>query len=408
MNILMLGWELPPHNTGGLGVACHELSRQLAIDGACVRFVVPYRATHDTSHYMVESATDYPVEVIMGQFGAYGHPDTSYDKNIPVMDGDMPIRCLQQKYIAHVEKSVRVNPPDIIHAHDWLTYEAGIRAKQITGRPLIAHVHATEFDRAGGGSGHPLIHEIEYQGLCMADRIIAVSGITKQLIIDKYQIPADKIDVVHNSINVSTFDESWYSEATYRYLHAMKQRGHQVVVSVSRFTVQKGLDHLVRGFARARTYNPRLLLLLVGDGEQRDELMDLAAELGVGEHVLYSGFVRGRQWRDAYRIGDIFVMSSVSEPFGLTALEAAGCGNAIIITKQSGVGEVLQNVVRYDYWDDEKLANALIGISDRRALRYQLAAKAREEFEKLSWAQVASRIFKLYQRQVEATKGAAS
>src|SRR5690606_31126750 len=228
------------------------------------------------------------------------------------------MRGVQRRYVKFVERMVKKKRPQAIHAHDWLTMEAGIRAKELTGAPLVVHVHATEFDRSGELAGNPIVHEIEYQGLMMADRIIAVSGITKDIIVDKYGIPADKIEVFHNAIDVADMGEHEYDRRTYKYLEHLKSEGYTVVATVTRLTVQKGLAHFLRAAARASEKHHKLVFLLAGDGEQRDELMQLSADLGIADKVFFSGFVRGKQWRDAYNVADIFVMSSVSEPFGLS------------------------------------------------------------------------------------------
>lgn len=271
-----------------------------------------------------------------------------------------------------------------------------MRAKELSDAPLIVHVHATEFDRSGTEAGNPIVHEIEYQGLMMADRIIAVSNLTKAIIVQKYNIPADKVEVMHNAINVEDFEAYDYDRRTYRYLETLRDEGYIVVSTVGRFTIQKGLHQLVRGFARASQKHPKLVLLLVGDGEQRDELIELSAELGVADKVFFTGFVRGKQWRDAYSVSDVFVMSSVSEPFGLTALEAAHHDTALVISRQSGVGEVLHNILRYDFWDTEKLADQLVGVAASRALLDELKDGSKREYTRISWHDVAAKCLDLY------------
>jgi glycosyltransferase involved in cell wall biosynthesis len=273
-----------------------------------------------------------------------------------------------------------------------------MRAKELTGAPLIVHVHATEFDRAGATAGNPLVHEIEHEGLMMADRIIAVSNITKNLIVDRYNIPAEKIEVVYNAVDPASFGNHDYDERTYRYLETLKNEGYTVVAALTRFTVQKGLTHLIKAAARACQKYDKLVFLLAGDGEQRDELIRLSADLGIADKVVFTGFVRGRQWRDAYSVADIFVMSSVSEPFGLTALEAAHYNSALIITKQSGVGELLHNIFRYDYWDTEVLADQIIGIATSPSLASSLKENIRHEYANLSWNDVARDCMQLYVR----------
>ena len=398
----MLGWELPPHNSGGLGVACYHLSKALAQQGASIDFVLPYDAHHPGTDYMtIHAATTLnPIH----KFGIMGAYDSKSVDQLDLDEVDMrdlqTMRGVQKRYVTFVErmiKSKKLQVPDAIHAHDWLTMEAGMRAKQLTDAPLIVHVHATEFDRAGSfGTGNPIVHEIEYQGLMMADRIIAVSGITKNIIIHRYGIPADKIEVVHNAIDPASLGTYDYDGRTYRYLESLRREGYTVVSTVTRFTAQKGLTQLVRGMARACERYDKLVLLLAGDGEQRDELISLSAELGIADKVFFTGFVRGKQWRDAYSVADVFVMSSVSEPFGLTALEAAHYGSALIISKQSGVGEVLKSIMRYDFWDTDKLADQLVGIATSPALSQQLREDVKNEYARLSWHDVARKCMHLY------------
>lgn len=396
----MLGWELPPHNSGGLGVACYHMSKALAIEGASIDFVVPYSAYHpNTEHMTIHAATKLgPLE----RYGLMGAYDSKYLRQLGLDEidgGDLKdMRGVQKRYVEFVDQMVRDKTPDAIHAHDWLTMEAGMRAKELTDAPLIVHVHATEFDRSGEHFGNPIVHEIEYQGLMMADRIIAVSNITKNIIVHRYGIPADKIEVVYNAIDVTSMGHHDYDRRTYKYLESLKDEGYTVISTVTRFTIQKGLTHFVRAAARACEKHDKLVFLLAGDGEQRDELMKLSADLGIADKVFFTGFVRGKQWRDAYNVADIFVMSSVSEPFGLTALEAAHHDSALIITKQSGVGEILHNIFRYDFWDIDTLADQIVGVATSPSLATELRRNAKREYARISWGDVAKQCMRLYAR----------
>lgn len=396
----MLGWELPPHNSGGLGVACYHLSKALAEQGATIDFVLPYTASHPGTDYMeVHAATRLNPLHKFGTMGAYDSRGVGTKNLDDVHDpGLQTMRGVQKRYVTYVEKLVKkIGKPDAIHAHDWLTMEAGVRAKELTDAPLVVHVHATEYDRAGSfGMGNPIVHEIEYQGLMMADRIIAVSEITKNIIIHKYHIPADKIEVVYNAVDAKALGQYDYDGRTYRYLEALKREGYTVVSTVTRFTAQKGLTQLLHGVAKACERYEKIVLLCAGDGEQRDELIELSAELGIADKVFFTGFVRGKQWRDAYNVADVFVMSSVSEPFGLTALEAAHHDTALIISKQSGVGEVLKSIFRYDFWDTDKLADQLIGIATSPALKASLKADVKREYARISWQDMAAKCLRLY------------
>lgn len=397
MKILMLGWELPPHNSGGLGVACYHMSKALALQGADIDFVVPYRASHPEVDFMkIHAATPLTALERYG-LGAYDS-NMLLSRNLTHADAKnlQDMRGVQKRYIEFVEELVEGKSFDAIHAHDWLTMEAGIRAKQLTDAPLIVHVHATEFDRSGDHFGNPVVHEIEQQALMMADRIIAVSNITKSIIMHHYRIPADKIEVIHNGFDIDSLGHHNYDYSTYKYLEALKQEGHTVVATVTRFTIQKGLTHFLKAAARATEKYPKFAFLLAGDGEQRNELMQLSADLGIADKVFFTGFVRGKQWRDAYTVADIFVMSSVSEPFGLTALEAAHHDSALIISRQSGVGEVLHNILNYDFWDTDRLADQLVGIATSDALKDSLKENVKHEYARISWHDVARRCMDMY------------
>ena len=400
MKILMLGWELPPHNSGGLGVACLNMARALAGQGADIDFVVPYEAEHPEIKFMkVLSATHLdPIYRYGG--GAYESLKL-LEKIIPSINKEelLSIRDVQKSYCDFVEKYLTEFKPDIVHAHDWLTYEAGVLAKKNFGISLVAHVHATEFDRAGMRMGNPLIHEVEREGLMLADQIIAVSETTKRIIHDKYHIPLSKIHVVYNSLD-ENYEKSDYNfdQDAYGYLRKLKTTGYTVVSTVGRFTIQKGLHNLMRAAALAISKNPKLIFVFAGDGEERNELVSLAADLGISKNVIFTGFIRGKKLRDIYSISDIFVMSSISEPFGLTALEAAHHGDVLILTKQSGVSEIIWSALKYDFWDEKKLADQIIAVSQNSALRETLQHNVKHEYHKISWDQVAKKCLKIYNK----------
>jgi len=393
----MLGWELPPHNSGGLGVACMQLSKALVKMGADIDFVVPYEADHGVEHMRILAATR--IDPLYRYGGTAYETRRISEKLFKAFTEEemLSVRDIQRCYCEFVERYLMEFRPDFVHAHDWLTYEAGMLAKRNFGIPLVAHVHATEYDRSGMNGGNPVVHEIEREGLLMADRIIAVSNITKNIIVDKYGIPADKVDVAYNGFDTSYFEEDYeYDGSNYRYLEQLRQNGWTVVSTVGRFTLQKGLHHMMQAAARAINKHPKLLFLFAGDGEQKDELLGWSADLGISSNVMFTGFIRGKQLRDVYAASDIFVMSSVSEPFGLTALEAAHHGNALVITKQSGVGEVLRNIMRYDFWDEEKLANVIVGIAESNALKSTLSEGVAREYQNISWDDVARKCVQVY------------
>ena len=373
------------------------MARALAKHGANIDFVVPYSAKHpDTSFMHIIAATR--LDPIARYGGAY-ESTKILEQLIPTANKTqyVSIRDVQHLYCDFIQGFLKEHHPDVVHAHDWLTFEAGVIAKKQFDLPLVAHVHATEFDRAGAHSGNPLIHEVEQEGLIAADRIIAVSEATKRIIHENYHIPLNKIEVVYNSLDESYNNSAYrFEDATYSYLEQMKATGYTIVSTVGRFTIQKGLHNLLHAAALAIHQNSKLLFILAGDGEERNELIKLSAELGIGKNIIFTGFIRGKRLRDIYALSDIFVMSSVSEPFGLTALEAAHHGDALILTKQSGVSEIIWSAMKYDYWDERKLADEILSIADNQALRETLQANVKQEYCKISWDQVAKKCMKIY------------
>lgn len=397
----MLGWELPPHNSGGLGVACFNLARALSREGADIEFVLPYTADHGDVDFMhILSATKLdPIYRLGG--GAYENLNLTA-KTIPKNKDLISIRDVQHEYCRYVDKLLKSDHPEVVHAHDWLTYEAGMIAKKKYHLPLIAHVHATEYDRAGGKRGNPLIHEIEQQGLMLADKIIAVSESTKRIIYEKYHIPLSKIDVIYNSLDEDFIKNNYLlDENLYHYLESKKSEGFELIVTVGRFTVQKGLHNLMHAAARAISKNPKLLFIFAGDGEELGSLVALSAKLGISKNVLFTGFIRGQRLRDIYEISDIFIMSSISEPFGLTALEAAHHGDALILTKQSGVSEIIWSALKYDFWDEKKLADEILAITKNPALKTELTKNIKNEYNQISWNKVAKKCLKVYNSTVK-------
>lgn len=402
----MLGWELPPHNSGGLGVACLNMARALSGQGIDIDFVLPYKAEHKEASFMnILPATALDPLFRYGN-GAY----TSEEIHRPIINDEMSnrtlsIRDIQKEYCEFVKQYLSSKTPDIVHAHDWLTFEAGILAKKESDTPLIAHVHATEYDRAGASVGNPLIHEIEHEGLMLADHIVAVSESTKRIIHERYHIPLSKISVLYNSLDQDYVKSDYqFSKDYYKYAKMLKETGYTIVSTVGRFTIQKGLKYLMRAAARALSKNPKLLFVFAGDGEERNDLIEMAADFGISKNVIFTGFIRGKKLRDIYSLTDIFVMSSVSEPFGLTALEAAHHNDAIILTNQSGVSEVIWSAMKYDFWDEEKLANEIIAISTNPALKEELQNNVKNEYNKYSWDQVAKKCLKIYNKAIKHKK----
>ncbi len=424
LHLTILGWELPPYNSGGLGAACLQMSKSLAKKGAAIDFVLPYSACHEEAEKFMNIVTASNVPPMVDADGNYvamgaysgtcticGRRDCEHVKDYVAgfigathKYADDVERLFRQAIaarrkarLAHTKlPSGTIRIPDLIHAHDWLTMEAGIRAKNLTHRPLIVHVHATEFARAGGHYGNPLIHEIEYQGLVAADRIFAVSELTKSVIVREYHIPSDKIEVVHNSIDPDGLPRVREHTDDYYYVKKMRALGYKTVVNIGRLTVMKGLPYLIDAASRALAKNPNILFLISGSGEDRTRLIELAADRGISDRVIFFPFVRGRRWRELYELADMFVLPSVSEPFGLTPLEAAHYDTALLLSKTAGVGEILNHVLRFDYWDSQRLADQIVNISLSPALLAELRENVKKEYLRKNWDDAVDKMLKNY------------
>jgi len=388
MRVLMLGWELPPHNSGGLGVACLQLSKSLAKKGAKIDFVVPYVGNEQFDFMNVIYAKLAHPSVISGVYDSalFYHGSTELGNDIYTVESN---------YQKAIEKVVSERDFDLIHAHDWLTFRAALRAKELTGKPLIVHVHSVESDRAGGKQGNPLVHEIERLGLTIADQIVAVSQLTKQKIVREYGIPADKIVVAHNSLDQDYMDEL-QGENDYRLLSRLKEEGYCIVTNIGRMTIQKGLNGFLRAAELVLQKQPKTMFLVIGSGDQKRELIELAAMLGIARNVLFVDFQRGKRWRDAFAISDLFVMPSISEPFGLTPLEAAFYGTPSLISKQSGIAEVLKSCLKVDFWDIEKMADQICSFTAHQGLRTALGSDLSRELSKLNWDSTADTLLHTY------------
>lgn len=394
MKVLMLGWELPPYNSGGLGTACYQLCKALSKKDLDIEFILPYSADHGIDFMRITAAQPQGVASIVRSGIAYD----SYKYTLE--DGSeewLNIHDQQALYEHAVAQMVAGKEYDIVHAHDWLTFRAAMRIKAMKGWPIILHVHSVESDRAGSKRGNPLVHEIEEAAFLMADRIIAVSRHTKNAIVRDYGIPEDRIEVVHNSIepeDIAPLDP----DNAYKYLEAMKKQGYRVVVNIGRLTVQKGLPNLLHAARKVIDHNPKTLFLIVGSGEQYYELLDLSGDLGIGANVFFTDFQRGKNLRDAYAVGDLFVMPSVSEPFGLTPLEAISYGTPSLVSKQSGVSEVLNNCLKVDFWDIDEMANKITAVMQNDSLRDELLKNAQQEYVRFSWSSASDKIEQLYRQ----------
>ncbi|MEI6249397.1 MAG: glycosyltransferase family 4 protein, partial [bacterium] len=387
MKVLMLGWELPPHNSGGLGQACFDLCKSLSNQNVDIEFILPYISNHDIDFMKVTSAfnhTELQKNVLHQAYDSINYTYSSKEHEL---------------FEETVDDLISDKTFDIVHAHDWLTFRAAIRIKERTNLPIILHVHSIESDRAGGQRGNELVRDIEEYCLKLADKVIAVSEHTKQAIIREYSVPSENIEVVHNSIN--TDDIIPLSGInSYRYIELMKEKGYKVAVNFGRLTIQKGLSNLIEAMHKVVAKHPKSLLLIIGSGEQYFDLIKLSADLGISSHVLFADFQRGKKLRDGIAIGDLFVMPSISEPFGLTALEAIGYGTPAMVSKQSGVSEIVKNMLKVDFWDIDEMANKIATAFENPELLDELLDKSSSEIQNISWDQSSMKIKNLYEVQL--------
>jgi len=284
---------------------------------------------------------------------------------------------------------------DLNHAHDWLSFGAGVAAKRTNGKPLVVHVHATEFDRTGGNGIDQRVYDIEREGMQKADRVIAVSGYTKNMIINHYGINPNKISVVHNGIDPSQYNLQVLQDGG---LWQLKSLGYKIVLFVGRITLQKGVDYLLAAAHKVIQYNPKVIFVIAGSGDMQNQIIQQAATMGLGGNVLFAGFLRGKALSEVYKASDLFVMPSVSEPFGLTALESAIHGSPVLVSKQSGVSEVLTHALKCDFWDADEMANKILGVVSHESLQKTLTQNVQRQAYECSWDKAAGKVIQIYQQ----------
>ncbi len=393
--VLMFGWEFPPHNSGGLGVACFGLTKALAKKNTQIIFVLPRKlnnisagflrivdpGTKYSSSYVFDSPINpYITEKKYNSF-FFSHKTNYYGKNL--FDEVM-------RYADFGGKVATKENFDIIHAHDWLSFGAGIQAKIKSGKPLVAHIHATEYDRGGGCGINPLVYKLEKEGMEFADKVVAVSNFTKNIVIKHYGISPEKIEVVHNGID---FKKNISVAAN---IHKIKEANKRVVLFVGRLTLQKGPDYFVETARKICEHLKDIYFIISGSGDMEEQLIERVASYGISDRVFFTGFLRGESLKKIYKMSDIFVMPSVSEPFGITPLESIINGTPVLISKQSGVSEVLSNVLKVDFWDVDEMANKIITTLNQEPLSKTLKENSREDVKDVTWEKAAQKCLNIY------------
>lgn len=398
LHTLMFGWEYPPESCGGLGVACHGIVRGLLHHGARVTLVLPHDATsEDGVTILSTSGGSCSIIVPSGirpydSFSTYASRigvDGSED-NISQLYGDHLGEEVERFTAVAVELTRNVRP-DIVHTHDWMTLEAGVRAARYHRRPLVAHVHATELDRTEF-KPNAWILKREIAGLKKADRVIAVSGYTRDLLVKEYGIDADKIVVLHNG--------SFATGRTTRSFDA--PRRHPLVLFLGRLTVQKGATHFIRAARAVLDHQPGVRFVVAGEGYLLPQLIAQACASGLSEAMLFAGRVTSHEAKKLYERADCFVMPSVSEPFGLVALEAITHGAPVVLSRQSGASEVIHNALLVDFWDTDKMADCILTVIREKAIVDEMRSQTPRILSNLTWNKQGGKILSEYRSLIQA------
>ena len=396
MRVLMFGWEYPPRHLGGLGVACQGIVRGLLHHGADVTLVLPNAEAEEQDGLTILSPKEGHLHKIQVPSALQCYDSfASYEDRLAASLTNAPDMELYGKNLggavhAFTELSVEMTKdikPDVVHSHDWMTFGAGAKAAAHHHVPFVAQVHATELDRTHFQPNEWIYHQ-ERKGLLHSDRIITVSSYTRDLLCSSYGIPGECIDVVHNG----THDELHVDTLTN--IHDQKP----LVLFVGRLTVQKGPFHFLEAARIVREHNPDAQFVVAGDGYLLSELVDRSIQLGLQDNVIFAGQVHSDELRQLYRRASCFVMPSTSEPFGLVALEAIANGAPVILSKQSGVSEVIPHSLKVDFWDIDKLADCIVTVLREQPLAAQLKSEAPHTIHKLRWENQAEKVLSVYNK----------
>ena len=391
MKVLMFGWEFPPLSSGGLGTACYALTKSLSKTGVEITFVLPYSFDLENADFVkLVSAGNIKIRKIASALQPY-MSSQEYKKSLgkkpsPRIYGSSLFDEVN-RYTLAAEKIAEEENFDVIHCHDWMTFGAGIRAKKKKNKPLVMHVHSTELDRTGGHQVNQQVYDLERQGMHKADKVIAVSNFTKNKIIAHYAVPSEKIRVVHNAVDFSQhyYDESFEIKKT-----------DKVVLFLGRLTLQKGPDYFVYAAKKVLEREKNVKFIVAGTGDMESFIIEKAAELGIADKVLFAGFLNQDDVERAYKMADVYVMPSVSEPFGITALEAMKNKAPAIVSKQSGVSEVIMHCLKVDFWDINELSNKIISLLMYKPLHETLKDNAYFEVKKFNWDVPAEKCIQVY------------
>ncbi|MPL72526.1 Glycogen synthase [bioreactor metagenome] len=421
MKVLMFGWEFPPHISGGLGTACFGLTKGLSNMDVEVLFVMPSASgDEDQKSVKIINASDIEISHNVGdvktflenvQFLRVG------TNMVPYLDPEQFTEMVEKsrkgqvksyksflgqkyrfsgKYGSNLMEEVsryamvaaeiaKTQEFDVIHAHDWLTYLAGIAAKKLTGKPLVVHVHATEFDRSGENI-NTLVYDLEKRGMKEADMVIAVSNLTRNIVISKYGIHPSKVVTVHNAVDFDGFEQ----------MEIDSRIDEKIVTFLGRITYQKGPEYFIEAAAKVLKRYPNVRFVMAGSGDLLNRSIRRVAKLGIATKFHFTGFLRGEDVKRMFAFSDVYVMPSVSEPFGISPLEAMRSNVPTIISKQSGVAEVLHHAIKVDFWDIDALADSIYGLLAYPALSSTAVKNGLNEVNALRWDNAAFKIKEIY------------
>lgn len=400
MRVLMFGWELPPFISGGLGTACYGFTRALAQKNVQIVFVVPYWPEEQTHRFMrIVSASSNLVkgkllktiampydssqsyEARLQQYKRLAAGKGIFDQYGFSLFEEVQRMALAARLIAQSEQF------DLIHCHDWMTFLAGIEAKKASQKPLILHVHTIEFDRTGGHGMNSWVVDLERRALREADRIVANSKYTKQNIIREYGISSEKIDVVHNAVEPEF--------ASSRFVFKPYDR---IVLFLARVTLQKGPEYFLYAAKKVLEKNPNVKFILAGTGDMLPRMIQLSIDLGIADNVIFTGKAQGEEVKKLYRMADVYVLPSVSEPFGITVLEAMASGTPTIVSKQCGLSQVMSHVLKVDFWDVNEMANKILALLEYPALHSTLKENGFSQALSFTWEKSAEDLIGVYRK----------
>ncbi|MGI6219384.1 MAG: glycosyltransferase family 4 protein [Bacteroidaceae bacterium] len=414
MKVLMFGWEFPPHILGGLGTASYGLTKGMSIQKDLeITFCIPKPwGDEDQSFLRIIGMNSVPIvwrdkswEEVKARYSAYMDPQLYYDMRDHIY-ADFNYRhtddfgCLEfsGRYPDNLQEEInnysivagvvaRQQQFDIIHSHDWLTYPAGIHAKQVSGKPLVIHVHATDFDRSRGNV-NPVVYGIEKNGMDYADHIMCVSELTRQTVIQRYYQDPRKVSTVHNAVTPLSQD--------ILNIQPQKNPKEKIVTFLGRITMQKGPEYFVEAAKMVLDRTKNIRFVMAGNGDMMEQMINLVATRGIADRFHFPGFMKGKQVYEVLKSSDVYIMPSVSEPFGISPLEAMQCSVPTIISKQSGCAEILSKCIKTDYWDIHAMADAIYSICTYPSLYKYLCEEGKKEVDGITWEDAGRKVRKIY------------